>query len=361
MKKIICTVTNDLTYDRRMHRICSTLQNNNFDVELVGRALFNSIEIKNNVYQQYRLKCWFNKGFLFYAEYNIRLFFYLLFTSFDIVCGCDLDTLPAALLAAKIKRKKVVYDAHEYFPQSPELIGRPFVRNFWNWIESITIPHVDIAYTVTNSIAEIFKKKYKIDCRLIQNKPFLKQEKLNNSNQAILLYQGAVNVGRGLNEMLLTMLKIENAEFWIAGDGDEMETIRQHIQELQLDKKVKLLGMKTPEELAQLTNRAYIGINLLENRGLSYYYSLGNKTFDYIQAGKPQIMIGFPEYIQLNNQYNIGIIVEELTIEKIENAIKTLLSDKYLYQTLQQNCLTARKELCWEKEQQKLIVIYNDI
>lgn len=116
-EKIICTVTNDLIYDQRMQRICTSLQKNNFEVELVGRILPDSKEIIQQTFQQKRLKCFFNKGFLFYAEFNIRLLFFLLFTKFDIVCGCDLDTLPAALLAAKIKRKKVVYDAHEYFPE----------------------------------------------------------------------------------------------------------------------------------------------------------------------------------------------------------------------------------------------------
>ena len=158
--------------------------------------------------------------------------------------------------------------------------------------------------------------------------------------------------------MLLVMLKIENATFYIAGDGDEMEHVKYSIKELNLENKVKLLGKKTPDELKKITQRAYIGVNLLENRGLSYYYSLGNKTFDYIQAGIPQILIGFPEYIALNKKYNIGIVVEELTIENIETAINNLIQDKNLYNELQQNCLKAREELCWENEEKLLIKIY---
>src|SRR4051812_8494347 len=108
-----------------MQRICTTLQKNSFLVELAGRKLKDSKEVPQQPYRQTRLNCLFNKGVLFYAEFNVRLFFFLLFNRFDIVCGCDLDTLPAAVLAAKLKGKKVIYDAHEYFPESPELIGRP--------------------------------------------------------------------------------------------------------------------------------------------------------------------------------------------------------------------------------------------
>lgn len=366
-KKIICTVTNDLTYDQRMQRICTSLQKNKFDVQLIGRAVSTSKPLSNMVFSQYRLNCFFNKGVLFYAEFNLRLLLFLLFTSFDIVCGCDLDTLPAAFVAAKLKRKKVVYDAHEYFPESPELIGKPFKQSVWLLIEKWIVPNVDAVYTVTNSIAQLFNKKYNVNAKLVRNFPFKNNPKSYEQKAAknieastpILLYQGAVNVGRGINEMLLAMLKIDNAVFYIAGDGDEYNAIQSNIQQLQLENKVKLLGKKTPEALKLITKQAYIGINLLENRGLSYYYSLGNKTFDYIQAGIPQVLIGFPEYIALNQQYEIGIVVKELTIEHVIQAIQQLLQNKELYKRLQNNCQKVRNELCWEKEEKYLLEIYN--
>ena len=245
-KKIIFCVTNDLVFDQRMQRICTTLANNNFHTELVGRILGNSKPVATFPFLQTRLTCFFNKGFLFYAEYNIRLFFYLLFADVDIICGCDLDTLPAAVLAAKLKRKKVVYDAHEYFPESPELIGKPMKQSVWYFIEKVLVKRTDTLYTVTNSIAQIFNRKYKVDCNVIRNLPI---KKISHNSQFTthnyLLYQGAVNIGRGLNEMLLVMLKIENATFYIAGDGDEMEHIKYSIKELNLENKVKLLGKKT--------------------------------------------------------------------------------------------------------------------
>lgn len=357
-KRIILTVTNDLLYDQRMQRICTSLKNEGFFVELVGRILSDSKPVAQAPYLQTRLKCAFLKGFLFYTEFNIRLFFYLLVHSFDIVCGCDLDTLPAAVLVAKLKGKKVVYDAHEYFPESPELIGRPAKQSFWYFLEKMLVPKVDALYTVNRSIADIFRKKYKADCKVIPNYPLKDNSTFITQDSKFLLYQGAVNIGRGLNELLLVMLKIEEVPLYIAGDGDEMEHVRNSIRKLKLENKVKLLGKLRPDALKELTRKAYIGINLLENRGLSYYYSLGNKTFDYIQAGVPQVMIGFPEYIALNQQYTIAEVVEELSIEKIERALKKLLEDTHLYNELRQNCIRAREELCWEKIEPGLIKLY---
>ena len=100
---------------------------------------------------------------------------------------------------------------------------------------------------------------------------------------------------------------------------------------------------------------------MLENRGLSYYYSLGNKTFDYIQAGIPQVVIGFPEYIDLNKEFNFGLIADELSVEKVYQAVLKLINDKALYQQLKQNCILASGVLCWENEVQKLISVYEEL
>ncbi len=360
-KRIILTVTNDLVYDQRMQRICSSLKKNGFFVELVGRIMVDSKPVNHEPYLQTRLKCFFTKGFLFYAEFNIRLFLYLLLNGFDVVCGCDLDTLPAALLAAKLKGRKVVYDAHEYFTQSPELIGRPVKQSIWLFLENILLPGVDDLYTVTHSIARLFNDKYHKSCKVVHNYPNKQEDLLPSSDGRYLLYQGAVNIGRGLNELLLAMLSVEEMSLYIAGDGDDMQRIQKSVIDLKLEDKVKLLGRQTPNQLKQITKDALIGINLLENRGLSYYYSLGNKTFDYIQAGVPQILIGFPEYIALNEKYNIGVIVDSLSVDKIEQAIHLLLNDKTLYNQLRQNCLDARAQLCWESEEKQLIQIYNNL
>jgi hypothetical protein len=100
-KKIIFTVTNDLNHDQRMIRICTALAAN-YDVHLIGRVLPHSKPIVNQSFTQHRLNVWFQKGKLFYAEYNIRLFFFLLKKQFDMVCGIDLDTILPCYLVSKI-------------------------------------------------------------------------------------------------------------------------------------------------------------------------------------------------------------------------------------------------------------------
>ncbi|MCA1760901.1 MAG: hypothetical protein LC658_14130, partial [Bacteroidales bacterium] len=120
-KRIIVSVTSDLVSDNRVHKTCTTLGEMGFEVLLVGRKLAGSQPLSPRNYQTKRIKLFFNKGPLFYACFNFRLFCLLLFSKCDLLLSNDLDTLPANFLASKLKNKPLVYDSHEFFTEVPEL------------------------------------------------------------------------------------------------------------------------------------------------------------------------------------------------------------------------------------------------
>ena len=93
MKRIVFVISNDLKYDQRMRRICHSLQTNGYAVTLIGTNLRNDTKPPLAPYKQVQLNCIFKKGKLFYAEFNIKAFFSLLFRSFDAVCAIDLDAI----------------------------------------------------------------------------------------------------------------------------------------------------------------------------------------------------------------------------------------------------------------------------
>lgn len=385
-KKIIFTVTNDLSYDQRMQRICTSLANANYEVILVGRKLTTSKELPAFDFQTKRIRCFFNKGAAFYAEYNIRLFLFLLFTRFDAICSIDLDTILSGFYAAKWRRKIQIYDAHEYFTEVPELVERPKVKAIWERIANRTIPNIRYAYTVGQGLQKIFTERYGVEFGLIRNVPFAIQQPIQNAdiqnviskylhhavptsrgnlgnnipkiNKKVILYQGALNDGRGIEETIRAMQKIDNAVLWLAGEGDLSQDLRQLTKELQLDEKVFFLGFVLPNDLKAITQLADIGLNLLKNKGLNYYYSLANKCFDYIQAEKPALHRNFPEYQAINEQFEIGILLDDLKTESIVSALQQLLNNPTLYNNLQANCRKAKTVYTWEKESKKLIDYY---
>lgn len=362
MKQIIFTVTNDLTYDQRMIRISTSLANHGYKVLLVGRLRENSKPLNEQPFQQKRLSCFFDKGKRFYLEYNIRLFLFLLRQKTDILGAIDLDTILPCLMVATLKRKVLVFDAHEYFTEVPEVVDRYWVKKVWQWVGDWAIPRAQYAYTVGECLGKIFTEKYKVPFEVIRNVPFAKKiEDQEEEGRKIILYQGVLNKGRGLEQAIQVMKNLEGAELWLAGEGDLSKVLRELVKELKLEDKVHFLGYLQPTELAKITPKAYIGLNLLENKGLSYYYSLANKAFDYIQAGVPSIQMNFPEYNALNDAFEVFALVENLEISSLTTAIHNLLNDASLHERLKENCKKAASLLNWEEEEKKLIQLYDQM
>ena len=343
-----------------MQRICGSLAESGYDVLLVGRKLNTSPPLSEKKYKQKRISCWFVRGKLFYAEFNVRLFFFLLFRQTDCICAIDLDTVLACYYGSKLKGIKRVYDAHEFFSELDEVVSRPRIYRFWKMIESRMIPRFKNAYTVCDSLAKEFKKHYHVDFSVIRNMPVLQDLPGDRSPDPVILYQGAVNKGRGLDQVVLAMKKV-NAKLWVCGDGNYMKTMRSIVRSNDLVDKVTFFGMLEPGILKEKTLQAYIAINPFDKRGLNQYLSLSNKFFDYIHACIPQISMNYPEYKKINNEFRVSELIDVLNEDSVSNAINKLLNNDQLYNELKQNCVIARKKLNWQNEKEKLIKFYEDL
>ncbi len=347
-----------------MRRICTTLAAHGYRVLLVGRCRKQSAALTAQPYAQVRLKPWLSKGKFFYVEFNLRLLLFLLRTPFDVVCGIDLDTLGACWLAARIKKKVCVYDAHEIFPEVPEVSRRPLVRFLWRCAERFLVGRVPYGYTVSASVSEYFRQRYGRQYAVVRNVPLLIETNHNASQSPssppIILYQGALNEGRCL-EMLITLMKHVDAQLWLAGTGDRSECLRQLVWQHKLENKVRFLGGVQPEALPAITVQAYLGVNLLEKRSASYYYSLANKFFDYVHAGIPQITMNFPEYRKHTQQWPVAWLLDECTPSSLLEAVRCLLTDRPLYENMRSHCLLARQVWNWQHEQQIVLDLYHKL
>lgn len=360
MKKIIFTVTNDLSYDQRMRRICGTLAANGYSITLVGRKLASSPPLTDTGYRQKRIRCWFNKGRMFYAEYNFRLFFYLLFRKADAICAIDLDTIMACYQAARLKGAIRIYDAHELFTEMKEVISRPRIHNVWLNIEKKYVPRFRHGYTVSDSIAAEFNKRYGVQYGCIRNVPVLRDMEPAVPGEKFILYQGAVNEARGFEQLIPAMQQVD-CRMIICGDGNFMPQLKELIRKYGLEQKIELKGMLPPEELWTLAQKAFAGVAIAEKEGLNQYLALPNKFFDYLHAGVPQVTMDFPEYRAINSEYEVAVLIGEPDAAHIAAALNLLLGDAVVHARLRKNCLEARKAFNWQKEEKKLIAFYQAI
>ena len=359
-KKIYLTVTNDLSYDQRMQRICTSLSNAGYDIVLVGRKLSGSVSLPDKKYKQVRLRCWFVKGKTFYAEFNIRLFFYLLSKKADAICAIDLDTILSCLFVSRIKKIKRIYDAHELFCEMKEVVTRPFIYKMWKWVEKYSVPEFKNGYTVSRPIADEFKKMYGVEYEVILNVTELRELIPATKKEKYILYQGAVNEGRSFETLIPAMKNVE-ATLIICGNGNFMKQAKDLVKDHMLEQKIIFKGMVSPEELKKYTLNAYIGVTLFENTGKSNYYSLANRFFDYMHAGIPQLCVNYPAYAEINKECKIALLIKDLSPETISSGLNNLLTNDVLYQEMQNNCMKAREGYNWQQEEKKLIYFYNQL
>lgn len=377
MPLAIVSVTNDLTTDQRVDRTCQALVKSGYEVLLVGRRRKNSATLKPRSYRVHRLRLLFEKGPWFYAEYNVVLFFYLLVHRSLLLVSNDLDTLAAVYLAARLKTLRIpshpgkqairhIHDCHEYFRGVPELVGRKTVTKVWKWIEDRIFPRLEHVMAVNNSVAGLYAKEYGNKITVIRNVPFRKSLScpVNKAtlkirdDQKVILYQGAVNIDRGLEEAILAMKHLEtDAILVIAGTGDIFDTLKIFIAENGLTEKVRLTGEVPFQELHSLTLMADLGLSIEKDVSINYHYCLPNKFLDYIQANIPVLVSPFPEMKSIVDKYVIGDFVESHQPESLAVKMDSILKDHDRYIKYKKNLLKAAEELCWENEEKSLLLM----
>ncbi len=365
-KKIICTVTNDLFRDRRMIRICDTLQEFGADVTLVGIKKPRSLSLKKQTFKQHRFKMLFKKGIMFYLEYNIRLFFYLINHDFDIVNSVDTDTVLAGFIVSGLKREKIVFDAHEYFTGVPELHNRKFKKGIWEFIEKIVLTKIKNNYTVSESLKNLYENKTGQKYNVIRNYPlrsrFEDMEIFDKglSGEIIIGYVGALNKGRGLESAIEMMALIDKRfKLLLIGGGDIEEELRMMVNKKKLDEIVKFTGWVDPHEIPELLSGTHLGLNLLDPDSINYRVSLANKVFDYIHLGIPCLTMDFDEYRIINEKYNCFILTNTLDPDLNRKLIESLVLDGEKYDDLKISSLEAAEDMVWEREKEKLVRVYD--
>jgi glycosyltransferase involved in cell wall biosynthesis len=369
----IVSVTNDLTTDQRVDRTCRTLVRMGYAVTLVGRKLPKSKPLDPREYQMHRMQLLFDKGALFYAEYNVRLLLFLLGRPKRLLVSNDLDALPANYLALRIAHifglikasspPFLLHDCHEYFRGVPELVGRKGVTAFWKWIEDRIFPKLRHVVAVNQSVADLYTHEYGNKITVVRNVPLKKDigepftpEMGLDHGQKIILYQGAINIDRGIEEAILAMKYLKSdALLLIAGIGDIFDKLTGFAAEQGVSSRVKFLGQIPFSQLHRYTRMADIGLSIEKDVSINYHFALPNKFMDYIQANVPVLVSPFPEMKAIVDQYQIGEFLESHDPQTLANQIDRMLADTEKMLLYKKNLVTAANNLCWENEEKTLI------
>lgn len=367
MKRVIVSVINDLVTDQRVNKSCLTLQKLGYEVLLVGRKQRKSPPMDQRSYDTKRMKLLFEKGPFFYAEYNIRLFFFLLFHKANLLLSNDLDTALPNYFISKMKGIKMIYDSHEYFTETPELVDRPRVQRVWKRIEGFVVPRLPEMITVCESIAELFHEKYGVKCHVVRNIPARaalppkgdkKALNLPEDKHLLVLQGSGINIQRGAEELVEAMQYLDDCFLMVIGGGDVLPILKQMVTDLHIEDRVHFMPRMPYANMMAYTQLAELGFILDKDTNLNYRFCLPNKLFDFIQAGVPIVASRLVEVEKIIEKYQIGLFIPDHDPKSIAATIKEGLSDTSRRAVWQQGLARAAEELCWENEQQVLLDIY---
>lgn len=359
--KVLVSVFNNLVTDQRVEKVCETLSANGFQIELLGNNWGGLPEMKRSYpFSRIALKSKILK--FAYVEFQRKLYLELLLKADKktILLSNDLDTLLPNYLVSKKLNIPLVFDSHEIFTEMPAINGR-YTQKIWRSLEKFIVPKLKFMMAASESYADWFHHTYGIERPIVvQNFPrktVNSQQYINSEEKNVILYQGVINPSRGLDKIIPAMKNIKNAELWIAGDGPKKTEYFELTKSLGLENKVQFLGKLLPENLRSITQKASVGLSIEENNGLSYYYSMPNKISDYIQARIPVVVSDFPEMRKVVDRYQCGEKIQEYS-QLAEKINLVLENGKEYYKDYLEHAAT---ELCWEKEEPKIISLFQKV
>jgi len=359
--RLILSVTNDLVIDQRVHRMACSLLDLGYDVWVVGRLKPTSEPLSHRPYACVRLRCWFTRGPLFYLEFTLRLWAWLLRNKAHTYVANDLDTLLPNTLVARWYNARLVVDAHELFTEVPEVVRRPAIRRAWLGLEQWMLPDVDALLTVSPGLQAAYFSRYSLHATLVRNLPLPKPpptaEVIQKRGQR-LLYQGVLKAGRGLELMVRVMPHLPQAELWLVGGGPWEDRLRVLAEQLGVPERVRITGYLPLEQLAAYTPQARIGLSWEEPKATNTRLSSPNKLYDYLQARVPVCVANLPVHREVVEAYEVGTVLESREPEAVAEQLCRMLTNEMAYKSWVANCERAAAELNWDHERTQLERVY---
>ncbi|WP_088815939.1 MULTISPECIES: glycosyltransferase [Listeria] len=283
----------------------------------------------------------------------------------DIYHANDLNTLFQGVFCAKVKRKKLIFDSHEV-----NTSRSGYDSKIYHIIEKWLIHFPDCVIHENETRAKYIRRIYGFTPEVIYNYPFFEEnrdkvalhERLQiPENELLLLYQGGLQIGRGLENLLAAAPYIERGTIVFIGDGKLKYKLMEITKQQGLTNRVKFLDKVPVQELPSYTRNAYVGFQLLNNTCFNHFSAASNKLFEYMMAGVPVIACSFPEMKKVIRREKIGILVDSKNPVSIAAAVNDVLRNPNLQHEMSENALAARKRYNWDNEKVKFLALYQKI
>ena len=368
----ICMVAfTDLNFDYRIYREATSLRRAGHQVVIVASS-FKPTPLKGwDDFEIHSIPLDRSRSLRrLYPLFWQRAYPLLIATHPDSYHAHDLDSLWPAVRAAQRLDLPIVYDAHEFWTEQSSLVNRPLMRSCWSLLERRLIRRVDRVITVSGSIAQSLKERYRLDeVVVLRNLPLFRHKVQSNlirgtldlpDDRPIVLYQGGFLTENGLREQIEAAAGLA-AALVLIGDGPSEQALRNQVCAAGLDDRVYFIPRVPFHQLHNYTCSADLGLCLIKGTGKSFYYSLPNKLFEYMMAGLPILASNFPEMQRIVRETRTGVTVDPTNIVAIREQITAFLDNAEQREACAKASLQAAQHYNWEREAAQLTQLYETL
>lgn len=296
----------------------------------------------------------------------IAVFLHLLPRPVACINCHSLAVLPLCAVLSLLKGTRLVYDAHELETETAGSVGAR--KRLARIVEWVFIRFCDRVIVVSNSIAEWYRMHYRLEnVFVVRNVPQQQPDVVEphsglrkacgiGEGALVFLYQGLMAPGRGIH-LLLDVFAEEPPDHHLVflGYGQEVPKIQEAARR---SPNIHYHPAVPPREVNRYTAGADVGISLIENVSLSYYYCLPNKLFEYIGCGLPVIVSDFPDMAQVIDETGSGWKVA-VNSDALRRLVRSLSPTEI--GARRNNALAHRDQFVWEKEKTFMLAAYEGL
>jgi len=351
--------------DTRLKKEMETLHNNGYEVEVImwerGWPFPNDNNIKSlKINGRIGLNI---KSILIYPIWWLFLTFWLFRTKWDVVHAVNFDTYFISLLAAKIKKKPIIYDIFDFYgDMMPSLLRNIIVR-----LDKYLLPFSDVLIIADDSRVEQIGGNIHQNIYTINNSPkedsFNKKYPNNGKNCFNVFIGGKIVKERCLDMIISTVSEMEDVELIVRGHCGEPDFKQQILHLGQKFENIDLYLDGVPyDEIIKGTMNADLTIALYDPKIPNNKYASPNKLFEAMASKIPIIVNENTSMANIVEKENCGVIIPFKNEKALEDSISCLKDDRNLQKKLGDNGRKAyENKYNWTLMEERLITIYDQL
>ena len=264
-------------------------------------------------------------------SFSIILFFYLLLkkTPEKVIIQCSpLFVGFFAVLASKLKRKKIILNVSDLWPLAGLQMGILTKGIYYSVLERLEHFNYKNAQLILGQseeilahVTQIFPKKQTLLYRNFPDFPLV-EKRTTDRKEIRLVYAGLLGVAQGLLGICNTIKLPDNVSLTIYGDGPEANSIAAFCKQ---HPKISYKGLLNRDELHEVLRGYDITLIPLINR---IYGSVPSKIFEYSRLGLPIIYFSEGEGSDLVARHRLGWVIKDKDYEALNALINALATSE---------------------------------